>query len=166
MKIEGCFLKMKFVLNASQWWQADHQWTYPLSKALFSALCQSLHLHWITSDKNLAIGVLAQFSSAYSSDIKYLQIPTHMVLSFEKKEQLHKNGCKAIIWWGVQKKSDLLTCHTANQVMELWANVWEDATLQLSSPGHGAFSIAWPGPGRFLTGRWGVTPKFQGKMET
>lgn len=93
----------------------------------------------------------------------YIRIPTHMVLSFEKKEQLHKKGCKAIIWWGVQKKSDLLTCHTANQVMELWANVWEDATLQLSSPGHGAFPIAWPGPGRFLTGRWGVTPKFQGK---
>lgn len=68
----------------------------------------------------------------------------------------------------MQKKSDLLTCQTANQ----WWNYKTKSaktlhpTLQLNSPGRGALPIAGLGAGRFLRGSWGVTPKLQGKLET
>lgn len=110
-----------FVLNAGPWCQAaTREW------ALLWTLAKSLWLHWTAAEKHLAVGVPAQFFSAYSPDTKYLQhrypstwywrnIPYFSVFSFEEEEQLHKKGWKAITRWGVQRNSDVLTLHTADQ---------------------------------------------------
>lgn len=77
--------------------------------------CSFTKLHQV---KNLAVGALAQFGSAYSLLAYSYPCTWHwysLLLSiFIWKEQLHTKGWKAIIRWSIKKKSNLFTCKTAS----------------------------------------------------